>query len=324
MIDVLNDRSLAAQVFDGEIFTVFRNWSDTSNANWNQDAIFVYLKDIVMFEAFRNRDGACGREELKPTVKAISTVCNKFLIKEVRENVKEWTITYAYRDCYTFSNFWKHQDKWQWGLLPVFLFPFGVKWLAQYCYPDVSAEVMKKMSREYKAQEEVNAFVRDKFETTKDDAYLSLLSTKFSKVDELMKDNIQNRTFVSDSCYAIPGTFMAFINTLAGAEKTSCMMQKEEDAEWDKYSRLYRLYRFLVPVCVGTFTGGTSMLFAMVFGSYISDAIERPAFGMACVTGCYAAVVSLWNVTKMRTVREERIKISEISQLLKRTDIEIV
>lgn len=286
------------------------------STNWSVDVIFECADGISIFP-FRN-SGYKNYKELQ----SMGNFYNKFQDSWVPcgfDNIK-----YKFCESYTWSNFMKHQSIWQWALLPVLLSPFGVKQLAQYYYPDLSAEEMEKMSREHAAQEEVNAFVRDKFESTKDEVYLSLLSTKFPKVDELTKNNTANRENIYIYCYFVPGLLTGLVGGVVSIEMIDHILRRDENKEWDKYSRTYRLCRFFVPACGVLFTYCAVSLSTIAFGSYISDAIERPAFGMACVTGCYAVVVSLWNIIKMRTVREEPVKISEIPQLLKRTDIEIV
>ena len=62
---------------------------------------------------------------------------------------------------------------------------------------------------------------------------------------------------------------------------------------------------------------------ALLHAKYLDAAIQRPVLGMACVTGCYAAAVSLWSAMQMRSLKKASIKMKKLAGVLKCKDIEI-
>jgi len=314
MGDVVETYDWSYQVFRGEIFPGVKKMAANS-PHWTPATIFKHSKDIAVFDSWSDNQTQCQDRKV---LQSVGTVYEKILSQEASTRADNFNITYAYyayRDSYTFSNFWKHQSRWQWILLPVVLFPFGVKALTQYCYPELSAQQAGKIVHEYDSQEIENAFVRNKLETTKDDVGSFLLRTKLPSLDEYKQALIDDKSNAIRACYFVPEVVIGVFGGLGlGVSVGDWLIEKK----WGLASS--------VCVSIGAFY---SVYFSVIFGIdwlgfALDEIIERPVFGAACATGCYAAVVSLWNVIKMRSTREDRVSIGKLSELLQRSDIEII
>jgi hypothetical protein len=306
------------QVFRGGVMPWFKNRC-TSAENWTPKIIAENAQDIMVYSSWADDLSKCCDRKM---LESVSKVCNTFsvVIKDSGGHECDTRLKYAFKDAYVWDNFKKYQKIEQWILLPFLLFPFGIRWLAQVLHPDLSLDEMEKMTREHDAEVELNAIVQNKFDTTKDDAWLSLRSAKFLAVDEAKQNIIFNRMLLYKCSSVILGAIPTSASFCIGLCEVGHWLIKNKYKDGSKFWQLKDIFSLGAGLVCGAFI----MSPFYFFGPYLCDMIERPIFGMVCTTGFYAAAVSLWNIVKMRTVRHDTVKMSKIAELLQRTDIEIV
>lgn len=301
------------QVFLGKVFPWVKKMSG-HNPNWNVDTIAAHSKDVIVFGEYCNENQAklCNYRALQSVDKFVNT----FLSASDKNTVDSWDIKYAVRDSYTFKNFMKHQDEGKWCFLPGLLVPFAVKLVGPYVFSDLSTEDMALIAKDCAIQEEHNVWVREQYGKTKNSTWLKLIEEKFLNIDDRKHIILKNRGALYPASYVALGLMTSW-RAIHYERKLDRLRGGNGDVN-------------VAHLFFGGIFGLTGMVVTFVeaqlsyyFNSYVTN-IENHVLGMACVTGCYAAIVSLWNVIKMRSVRKEQVRIREIPQLLKRTDIEIV
>lgn len=302
----IGEWSWSYQVFRGDIFPDLKKGCGQSS-HWTPKIIAENAQDIVVYKSWCNDMKQCCDRKMLESI-------NKFAGVFLQQRIYWGDVKYSFRETYTINNFMKHQkSEYQWYLLPILLAPFVAKSIGQGIYPDLSAGDIAKIAMNQAIQVEHDSFVREKFEQTKNALWLSFLETKIPGVDQCQQNLFDDRNSLHVWSWIIP--------SLGAGLGAPYRLWRNDSPNDRKYKGFYLFVG--VVSGFGTFvaTAAANGLF-MVLDSCIN--IERPIPAIACVTGLYVAAVSLWNVMKMRTVREETVKINALSELLQCRDIEIV
>lgn len=300
VVDVINEYAWSHKVFHKEEYCIFRKMCKKSS-NWILETIFEQSKDVVIFEAY-NRENKChGYKALKSIAQVYNTFQDGLVGKHNCDPVK-----YEYCDSYTLTNFMKYQSLEQWHLLPIILTPFWGTLLNRFSSSTLScADIFSDNEK----KELLNAFIQSNFEKTGDERWLSFMNEIINP--EGYKDQQKLLDMIGFSCiYMVEGVLMNFFN---------------RDFLWEN------LFKYVpdnvVCVFVAIMAGCVGFALPFIFLQYkFFDAaiLQQPVLGMAGTTICYATIVSMLSVIKMRSVKKDQVAIAKIPKLLKRADIEVI
>ena len=274
---------------------------------YGANPVYEFLDEITIVEHILEQNAQHKKvthKELTAFNIAYNTVMSKF-DKISNKLDRELLIKYNYRDVYTLTNFMKYQSIQQWYFLLTVLTPFLFQFIRDAELPE--AEILSTNEK----KEILNAFIQRNFEKTGDKKWLSFIEEIITPEERKVYGKVED---------------MVTLSCIYGAQGVSVVFVKEY------FYFIHEKFFKYIPenwVCVSIGMGAWVLAFALpcIFLNYKffdADIMQQPILGMTCAATCYASILSIMNVIRMRSLKEERVAIAEIPQLLNRIDIEIV